>query len=80
MSIEDNQLKWDKKYYKIFSLKSIIGTLVGLIAGLIYFYKIGCSSGSCAITSNIWLTLLWGGLMGYLFGGMLEKEKKKSEK
>jgi len=47
MSIEDNQLKWDKKYYKIFSLKSIIGTLVGLIAGLIYFYKIGCSSGIC---------------------------------
>lgn len=71
-----NNSIWDKKYLKIFSLKSIIGTVVGLIGGYIYYIKVGCTSGTCPITSNPWLTLLWGGMIGYLLGGMFEKTKK----
>ncbi len=69
---------WDKKYLKVFTLKSIIGTVIGLVGGYIYYIKIGCNSGSCPITSNPWMTLLWGGLMGYLLGGMFEKQEKKN--
>lgn len=77
MNEEVNESKWDKRYLKIFSLKSIIGTAVGILGGYIYYREIGCNSGSCPITSNPYLSLLWGGLIGYLLGGMFEKDKKK---
>lgn len=68
--------KWDKKYLKIFTLKSIIGTVIGIVGGYIYYIKVGCNSGSCPITSNPWLTVLWGAAIGYLLGGMFEKNPK----
>jgi hypothetical protein len=75
--MEHQESKWDRKYLRIFTLKSILGTLIGLIGGYIYYREIGCSSGSCPITSNPYLSLFWGGLMGYLLGGMFEKNPKK---
>jgi hypothetical protein len=69
--------KWDKKYLKIFTIKSIIGIVVGVIGGYIYYIKIGCNSGTCPITSNPWMSMLWGAIIGYLLGGMFEKEPKK---
>jgi xanthine/uracil permease len=68
---------WNRRFLKFLTLKSIIGMLVGVIAGYIYYIKIGCNSGSCPITSNPWLTMLWGLMMGYLLGDMFNKEDKK---
>jgi len=70
---------WNRRYLKLFTLKSIVGMIVGVIAGYIYYSQVGCKSGSCAITSNPWLTMLWGLLMGYLVGDMFNKEVKKKE-
>jgi len=59
---------------------SAIGAVVGIIGGYIYYAKVGCSSGSCAITSNPWLSMLWGAAMGYLvFDIFAGKKKKKQE-
>lgn len=69
--------KWDKKYLKIFTIKSIIGIVAGVIGGYIYYIKIGCNSGTCPITSNPYLSMLWGAIIGYLLGGMFEKDSKK---
>lgn len=33
-------------------LRPLLFTLGGALAGLAYYYLVGCSSGSCAITSN----------------------------
>ena len=48
------------------SIPQIIGFVLGGIAGFIYYYKVGCVSGTCPIKSNPWLMTLWGAVMGYL--------------
>jgi hypothetical protein len=53
--------------------------VVGIIGGYIYYIEIGCKSGSCPITSNPWMTMLWGLLMGYLVGDLFNKEAKKGK-
>jgi hypothetical protein len=39
---------------------------------------VGCPSGACAITSNPWLTILWGAILGYLIGGTFKKKTKNT--
>lgn len=66
---------------KQFLLKNkgrLIGVLVGAFAGFLYWYYIGCTSGSCPIQANWHTSSLYGGLMGYLIGD-LKKKPKKSE-
>jgi len=70
---------WNRRYLKFLTLKSIIGMVVGVIGGYIYYIEVGCNSGSCAITSDPWMTMLWGLMMGYLVGDMFNKDKKKLE-
>ncbi len=36
--------------------------------GFAYYKFIGCSSGACPITSNPWISTLYGALMGYFVG------------
>lgn len=57
---------------------ALAGLVVGIAGGYIYYVEIGCNSGTCPITSNPWMTMLWGGLMGYLLGDMLVKKKEKT--
>lgn len=68
-------MKIIKKYYL-----QIAGLLIGLAGGYLYYRFIGCQSGSCAITSNPWMSMIWGGLMGYLLldmvAGYLNKTKE----
>jgi hypothetical protein len=33
--------------------------------GFAYYKLIGCSSGACPITSNPWISTLYGAVMGY---------------
>jgi len=40
---------------------------IGGVAGFLYYYFVGCSSGSCAITSNPYMSIFWGAMMGYFF-------------
>lgn len=41
-------------------------TLGGALAGLAYYYFIGCASGSCPITSSPFGSMLYMGVIGYL--------------
>lgn len=47
-------------------IKNITGLILGAIGGYLYYHFVGCNSGSCAITSNPYMSILWGGVMGYL--------------
>jgi len=58
---------------------TIIGLILGAIAGYLYYYFIGCVSGTCAITSKPLNSTLYGALMGGLLFNMFQKEKIKSE-
>jgi len=55
-----------------------IGILVGGIAGFSYYHFVGCASGTCPITSNPYLTVLYGALLGYLLFDMFKKKEKKT--
>ena len=65
------------KILGLFPLLSIIGIIAGAIGGYAYFHYIGCASGSCAITSNPWLSVLWGAAIGYLLFDMFNKKPSK---
>ncbi|MBK6839504.1 MAG: hypothetical protein IPG90_15630 [Bacteroidetes bacterium] len=62
-----NNLKW-----------TIAGVLLGAGAGFLYWNFIGCSSGSCMITSVWYRSTLYGALMGGLFANSFGKPKPKS--
>lgn len=53
-----------------------IGAVFGALAGYIYWQQVGCSSGTCSITSRPVNSTLYGALMGTLLFGMFTKEKK----
>lgn len=58
----------------------IIGIVAGAIAGYAYYYYVGCSSGTCAITSHPWRMTLYGALIGGLFFDMFRKSPKSVDK
>ena len=45
-----------------------LGLIIGGIAGYLYWYFVGCTSGSCPITSSPVNSTLYGGLVGGLLG------------
>lgn len=51
------------------------GLCVGALAGYLYYQFIGCSSGSCPITSNPVNSTLYGLIMGGLLVNMFQKTK-----
>jgi len=53
---------------------SIIGIVIGAIAGFLYWKFIGCASGRCMITSKPINSTLYGALMGYLIFNIFKKE------
>jgi phage shock protein E len=52
----------------------IIGTFIGAIGGYAYYYYVGCSSGTCAITSKPINSTLYGALMGGLLFSNFSKK------
>lgn len=57
----------------------ILGVLVGLLGGYLYWYYIGCTSGTCPIQANWHTSTLYGGLMGYFVGDLGRKPKPKDK-
>lgn len=47
-------------------LKISIGVIAGGILGFLYYRFIGCSTGSCPITSNPVSSILYGMVIGVL--------------
>lgn len=51
-------------------------TLIGVVGGYAYYALIGCSTGGCAITSNPYMSMAYGGLLGYLMPGFFVRKEK----
>jgi hypothetical protein len=47
--------------------KPALGIIIGGTIGFAYYSFVGCSSGSCTITSNPYLSILFGGFFGFAF-------------
>lgn len=59
-------------------LPTIIGVVLGAIAGYLYWKFVGCSSGSCAITSKPFNSTIYGAIMGGLLFSIFQKDKNKA--
>ncbi len=47
---------------------SVVGALLGSILGYTYWYYVGCTTGSCAITAYWHNSSLYGAFLGGLLG------------
>ena len=54
----------------------LIGGAVGGAGGYLYYFYVGCSSGSCPITSSPVMSIIWGAAMGGLLLSLFKKTKK----
>ena len=75
----DIQSAPEKKKFK-FNFLPVIGAVLGAVGGYIYYIEVGCKSGSCAITSNPYLSMLWGAAVGYLVFDLFKKKPGKARK
>jgi Family of unknown function (DUF6132) len=53
----------------------IAGVAIGAAGGYLYWQQVGCSSGTCMITSKWHNSTAYGGLMGGLLFSIFKKEK-----
>ena len=54
--------------------RDLIGITLGAVAGFLYWKFVGCSSGTCMITSKPINSTLYGALMGFLVVGIFTKK------
>lgn len=59
-------------------LLTIMGVFAGAMVGYFYWQQVGCSSGSCAITSNPASSTVYGAFMGGLLFSIFKKGNKTS--
>ena len=55
----------------------LAGVLAGAIAGFLYWKTIGCSTGTCLITSKWHNSTAYGAMMGGLFFSIFKKQKNE---
>jgi len=64
-----------KKYWIV-----IILTITGGVGGYLYWFFVGCVSGSCPITSSWYYTFIFGIFAGYIVGDTINNWLKKKRK
>ena len=62
----------------IANMKWILGIALGAGAGFAYWYFIGCTTGSCAITSSPLNSSIYGGVMGALVVNMFSGNRNRN--
>jgi len=50
-------------------LKFILGIVIGGVLGFTYYKFVGCSTGTCPLTSHPVITTLYGAALGALIAG-----------
>lgn len=57
---------------------TLLGILAGAAGGYLYYHFIGCTTGTCPITSRPVNSTLYGAMMGWLLFTSFNKEKPKT--
>jgi hypothetical protein len=50
-------------------------SVIGAAVGYVYYASVGCSGGGCLISSNPYVSMLYGGMMGLVAVGWPETKK-----
>ena len=53
----------------------IAGIIIGSVAGFLYWKQVGCTSGTCMITSKWHNSTAYGAMMGGLIFSIFKKNK-----
>lgn len=59
---------------------TVLGILAGAAGGYLYYHFIGCTTGSCPITSQPVNSTLYGAMMGGLLLSSFNKDEKSNRK
>lgn len=70
-----NQAERNKNWMKYLPFVAL--TVLGAVGGYCYYRFVGCVSGICAITSNPWISTIYGGIIGALLGSVFAPKKQK---
>ena len=67
------------KIDKNFIIKRILPIVLGMLAGYAYYYFIGCANGSSPITSNPYISTIYGGIAGLLLSFPSKKKEEQND-
>lgn len=56
------------------------GAILGAIGGYLYYFWIGCTGGSCPITSQPVASTIYGAILGGLFFGSFSPPDRKAKR
>jgi xanthine/uracil permease len=62
-----------KKHFTRKNFLKLTFILIGAAGGYAYYYFIGCTSGTCPISSNPYVSTLYGGMIGFALGAVKEE-------
>ena len=51
-------------------VRLMLFVLGGSLVGFLYYRFVGCRTGTCPITSNPYISTVYGAVMGYLMSGV----------
>lgn len=57
---------------------TLLGIAIGALGGFLYWRFVGCTTGTCPITSSPFNSTLWGAITGGLLFSSFKKENKVS--
>jgi hypothetical protein len=64
---------------RTFLLKKALPVFLGALAGYAYYFFIGCNSGACPLTSNPFVSTIYGALIGLVWALPSSKKVKPAE-
>lgn len=53
------------KPYILKNKTAVLTTIIGAVAGFLYWNFVGCTDGNCGITANWYTSMAYGALMGW---------------